>query len=150
MSILDAAGEPLRRALAARPDVVKPNRAELRRTLNVSVESDQELRDAMKRLIDAGPQWAIVSAGKAGAVISDGEHFWRVASPAVKAVNPIGSGDALAGGLACAIAERGESLPHACKLGVACGAANAMTQLAGMVHREDVERLLPQVEVTPW
>ena len=44
----------------------------------------------------------------------------------MKAINPIGSGDSLAAGLASAIL-RGQRMPDAAKLGIACGAANAMT-----------------------
>ena len=145
-AIIDGSGEPLRHALAARPLVVKPNRAELARTLNVSIESEDSLRDAIRSLIESGPTWAVVTEGKAGAMVSDGKSYWRVRSPQVKAINPIGSGDALAAGLACAIA-RGEKMPDACKLAVACGAANAMTERAGFVRPEDVEALRPQITV---
>jgi fructose-1-phosphate kinase PfkB-like protein len=33
-----------------------------------------------------------------------------------------------------------------CRFGVVCGAANAMTDLAGTVHPQDVERLQSQLE----
>src|SRR2546428_9204507 len=93
--------------------VVKPNRSELAKALNVTIESDAALRDAIQQLIAQGPAWAVVSEGKAGAFVSDGQRFWRVRSPAVKAINPIGSGDALAAGLACEKA-RGGAVPGAC------------------------------------
>ena len=146
MTIVDASGEPLRRALKSKPLVVKPNRSELAKTLDTPIESDAALRDAIKQLVALGPAWAVVTEGKAGAVASDGERFWRVRSPQVKAINPIGSGDALAAGLASAIA-RGQRLPDACKLAVACGAANALTPLAGIVRADDVSELLERVEI---
>ena len=135
--------------LAARPLVVKPNRSELAKTLDVPIESDSALRDAIKQLIELGPHWAVITEGKAGVIVSDGERFWRIRSPAVKAISAIGSGDALAAGLACAIA-RGESMPHACRLAVACGAANAMTPIAGLVHQQDVDTLLSNVVIELW
>jgi tagatose 6-phosphate kinase len=148
-AIVDAAGEPLRRALAARPLVVKPNRAELAKSLDTPIESDAALRDAMKQLIEMGPAWCLVTQGKEGAVISDGDRFWRIGSPRVKAINPIGSGDSLAAGLASAIA-RGQPLPDACRLAIACGAANAMTLLPGQVRSDDVAKLLKKVELEMW
>ena len=148
-SIVDATGQPLLGALAHRPMVVKPNRAELARALQVSVDSDGALRDAIKRLIDRGASWAVVTQGKAGAIVSNGQHFWLARSPEVKAVNPIGSGDAVAAGLACAIAS-GESLPDAARLAVACGAANAMTDRAGFVRKDDVDALAAKVDVQSW
>jgi tagatose 6-phosphate kinase len=148
-AIVDAAGEPLRRALAARPLVVKPNRAELARTLDSPIESDAALRDAIRRLIELGPGWCVVTQGKEGAIVSDGQRFWRVRSPALRAVNPIGSGDSVAAGLASAIA-RGQRLPEAARLGIACGAANAMTLLPGHVRPDDVAQLVEKIELEDW
>jgi tagatose 6-phosphate kinase len=149
MSIVDASGEPLAKALASKPLVVKPNRAELARTLDAPIESDGALRDAIKQLVARGTTWAVVTQGKDGAVVSDGEQFWRVHSPRVKAINPIGSGDSVAAGLASAIS-RGQRLPDAAKLAVACGAANALTPLAGIIRPDDVAELLEKVEVENW
>jgi len=148
-TIVDAAGEPLRRALPARPFVVKPNRAELAKTLDEPIESDAALRDAVKRLVALGPAWCVVTQGKDGAVVSDGQSFWRVRSPKVEAINPIGSGDSLAAGLASALS-RGQRLPDAAKLGVACGAANAMTLLPGHVRPDDVAELIDKVKMEDW
>jgi tagatose 6-phosphate kinase len=148
-TIVDASGEPLRRALPARPLVVKPNRSELARTLDAPIESDAALRDAIRQLVALGPHWVVVTQGKDGAVVSDGDRFWRVRPPRVAAVNPIGSGDALAAGLASAIS-RGQRLPEACRLGVACGAANAMTLTPADVRPDDVAELLQRVESEDW
>jgi tagatose 6-phosphate kinase len=149
ISIVDAAGEPLRRALASKPLVVKPNRSELAKTLDTPIESEAAFRDAIRQLVAQGPSWAVITEGKAGAVVSDGETFWRVRSPKVDAINPIGSGDALAAGLASAIA-RGQGLPEACKLAVACGAANALTPVAGVVRPDDVSELMERVEIEAY
>ncbi len=148
-TVIDASGEPLRRALAARPLIVKPNRAELAKTLDTPIESDAALRDAIKQLIDLGPHWAVITEGKAGAIVSNASQFWRVRSPKVEAVNPIGSGDSLAAGLASAIS-RGQRMPDACTLAVACGAANAMTARAGTVRPDDVAELLEKTTIDPW
>src|SRR5688500_16233511 len=68
MTIVDAAGEPLRRALGSKPLVVKPNRSELAKTLATPIESDAAFRDAIRQLIALGPAWAVITEGKAGAV----------------------------------------------------------------------------------
>jgi fructose-1-phosphate kinase PfkB-like protein len=56
-------------------------------------------------------------------------------------VDAVGSGDAMGAGLVVALA-RGQSLDRALRLGVACGAANALVAGAGRCRREDIERLL--------
>jgi tagatose 6-phosphate kinase len=145
LSIVDAAGEPLTRSLAAKPFLVKPNRSELARTVGRPVETDDQLHAAIRELIGLGPAWVVVTMGAAGAVVSDGESFVRWKSPTINPVSAIGSGDAFAAGLAAGIV-REQSVPDAARLGIACGAANALTDLAGHLSLADVQRLLPQVE----
>jgi len=45
---------------------------------------------------------------------------------------------------------RGREMPDAVRLGVACGAANAMTDRAGVLREEDVDDLLPRIDVESW
>jgi len=144
--MVDGSGEALRLALSARPMVVKPNRAELAKTLGVSIDDNAGLKSAIRELISRGPAWAIVTMGKEGAVVSDGKKFWRIAAPAIRAVSPIGSGDAFAAGTAAAILD-GVALPDAARLGAACAAANAMVPVAGFLRREDVDGLLPRISL---
>lgn len=149
LSIVDASGTPLRMALEARPYIVKPNRSELGKTLDMNVDSDASLRDAMKRTIDHGAGWVVVTLGAAGAVASNGDEFWRVEIPTVPVVNPIGSGDSFAAGLAAGV-DRGQDVRNALRLAAACGVANTMTPIAGFVRRDDVEALFGQVELEKW
>lgn len=144
--VLDAKGEPLKRALSKRPTVVKPNRGELEDTVGTKIDSDESLKDAIRQLIEAGPRWCVVTAGAGSIMASDGKSFWQITSPRVPVVSPIGSGDSFAAGLTAAIVA-GETVPHACKLAAACGAANALTALSGHLRVEDVERLLPHVSL---
>jgi 1-phosphofructokinase family hexose kinase len=145
--ILDTRGEPLRKALAEHPTVVKPNRLELAETTPYPIDSDEALRRAILDLLRTGPQWAIITDGSRPALACDGQHFWRITPPRIKPVNPIGSGDAFAAGLAIALTES-HSLPEACRLAAACGAANALNSPPGHGKRYDVGRLMAEVQVT--
>jgi tagatose 6-phosphate kinase len=144
--ILDAAGEPLVRALSARPFLVKPNRRELAASFNRAVETDAALHEAMRQVVAAGAQWVVVTMGAGGARVSDGRNFWRVRVPSIQVVNAIGSGDAFAAGLAAAIHD-GQALPEACRLAAACASANALTDTAGFVQPADVADLQPQIQI---
>jgi len=146
--ILDAQGETLRRSLAEAPLVVKPNRAELAATLGRDSIADSDLRGAIAQLLRAGPQWAAITMGAAGVVVSDGRAFWRAAPPAIEAINPIGSGDAFAAGLAVSLL-RGESLPQAAVLAVACGASNALHPLPGRIDLAQVQQFASRIAVRP-
>ncbi|HEV2294178.1 MAG TPA: 1-phosphofructokinase family hexose kinase [Tepidisphaeraceae bacterium] len=145
-TIVDATGEPLRHALAAKPYLVKPNRGEIGKTLDINTSHDEGTREAMKRMIAEGAEWVVVTMGTDGVMFSDGKAFWRVSVPRVEVVSPIGSGDAFAAGLAVGLS-RGQSVNEAVTLATACGAANAMTPAPGFARPADVERLQRSVVV---
>jgi 1-phosphofructokinase family hexose kinase len=144
---VDTSGEPLRRAVNARPFLVKPNRDEADALLDAPVGGVGEAARAARALQARGVALPVVSLGAEGAVACwQGRALHAVVT--VRAVNPVGSGDCLLGGMAVGLA-RGASAEEALRLGVACGAANAATPETGVVRREDVEALLPRVTVSP-
>ena len=145
--ILDAKGPPLEKALGRKPTVIKPNLGELEHTVGRALESQEAVRSAVRELIALGPQWAVITAGSKPTVVSDGKQFWTITGPKLNALNPIGSGDSFNAGLAAGVA-RGQSMLESARLGMACGAANALTQFAGHVKLEDVQRLLDQIHVS--
>jgi tagatose 6-phosphate kinase len=146
--VLDGRGEPLRLALRVSGLVAKLNREELAATVGRPLDADADLREAMRQTCPAGGS-VLITQGAQGAVAWDGVQFCRIPAPPVAAVNPIGSGDAFAAGLAVAI-ERGWAPAEAYGLAAACGAANALTERAGMVDPADVERLRRDVQVETW
>ena len=148
VAVVDAQGAALIEALRARPGLVKPNRPELAATLGRELKDEAAVMSAMRELCERGAQRVVVTTGKEPALAFDGQSWWRVHAPRVGAVNPIGSGDAFAAGLVWRLL-RGEDLGEACRWGSAAGAANALTVLAGEVHRNDVERLVEEVRVEP-
>ncbi len=147
--IVDATGAPLRHALARRPAAVKPNRAELGETVGMPVDTEPQLRDAMRRLIDMGPRWAVVTLGAGGVALGDVGGFWRITVPAVDVVSPIGSGDSLAGAMAAGLA-RGLAMTDAALLGAAAATANCLSAEPGVVSPADVERIRASLTLQPW
>jgi tagatose 6-phosphate kinase len=146
LAIVDAQGPALVEALKAAPSLIKPNRAELAATVGRELNSEGEVVGAMREMRERGAERVVVTAGKEAALAFDGRKFWRVVSPRIKAVNPIGSGDAFTAGLASRLV-KGADLPEACRWGAAMGAANALTLMAGEVDAEEVERLAKEVRV---
>ncbi|MBI4658976.1 MAG: 1-phosphofructokinase family hexose kinase [Verrucomicrobia bacterium] len=146
IAVVDAQGPALIEALKAAPELVKPNRVELSATLGRPLEDEAAMMEAMQELCERGAQRVVVTAGKHPALAFDGRTFWRILSPRLRPVNPIGSGDALTAALVWRLA-RGEALEEACRWGMAAGAANALTLQAGEVNRADVERLVREVKV---
>jgi tagatose 6-phosphate kinase len=139
-TILDTRGEPLRQALSAHPNIIKLNLAEFEETFGErGLPSADWLRSAEL-------QQLVITRGSEPTLVWDGTRVWNIRSPKVEVVSPIGSGDSFAAGLAAGLM-RGEPLHEAARLGAACGAANAMTPVAGFVRREDVEQIMTQIKV---
>jgi 1-phosphofructokinase family hexose kinase len=145
--LVDAKGASLHATLAERPFLVKPNLKEAAATLDLP-DGEPDARAAVAALTAAGAEWALVSTGETGSLLGDDSgSLWRVEPPAVEAQNPIGSGDVMAAGLLLALG-RGSTVPDAAAYGTACAAANVLTSTAGEVRPDDVEALLPWVNLT--
>jgi tagatose 6-phosphate kinase len=147
--ILDGRGAPLQHALPHKPTLVKPNRVELQENTPFPIVDDATLRKAIEHLLSQGPEFAIITDGPRPAIASDGKKFWQITPPKIEPINPIGSGDSFAAGLAMALLQKME-LSEACRLGAACGAANALSSPPGYGKVADAQRLLPLVKVQPW
>ena len=132
--------------LEARPDMVKPNTAELEKYLGHSLEGDDAKWDAINALHAKGVGLVVLSLGREGALVSRDGARLRVRAPEIHEVNSVGSGDALVAGFAIGLEER-MPLVDMARLGCAMGAANACSWEIGHFTRAQVEQLLPEVHV---
>jgi len=144
--LIDSQQVPLLNTLAYQPLLVKLNQRELAATCRVTIASDQDLIKAGRKLLARGAQWVLVTQSAATAWLLGREEVWRIQPPRIKAVNPIGCGDAVSAGVACAL-RLGRPMNEAARLGIACGSADALTLVPGEVTTEDVERLHVEVAV---
>ncbi|MEW1952089.1 hexose kinase [Terrabacter sp. NPDC080008] len=156
--VLDISGPHLTRALAAGPDLVKPNRVEAAVSLSSLGRGDvPSVPQAARALVAAGARSAVVSDGTNGLVLvhdSLGHDVaLRARLPRPLSGNPTGAGDALTASLAADL-EAGGDLPSgrdvwaaALRRGVAWSAAAVLQPVAGAVDPADVARLLPTVEI---
>jgi 1-phosphofructokinase len=144
-TVLDAAGDALRLGIAAKPDLVKPNRAEAEELLGVALGSEAELVAGAKRLVEYGARTAVISLGADGAVCASATGAWRARAPEIAARNTVGSGDAMVAALAWALT-RSLTLPEALRLATALGSATAASD-EPLPPRGRLEALLPAVLV---
>jgi 1-phosphofructokinase family hexose kinase len=146
-AVLDFRGEGLLGVLDLKPHIVKPNREELSQTLGMTLETNEQLVAAMRQLNRHGAIWTVVTDGPQPIWVSSVEKLYRFQPLASeKIVNPIGSGDAMAAGLAWAIRE-GFEIVRAVKFGIAAATEN-LTQLETCrLDRRRVENLAEKVLV---
>jgi 1-phosphofructokinase family hexose kinase len=144
--LVDASGDALRHASGSGAYLVKPNRDEATELAGYPVRTPQDAAAVARSLHAQGIALPVVTLGAEGAVGFDGRDVWHASVALERSVNAVGSGDCLLAGLAVAL-KRGEPLADALRLGVACGAANAMDEETGYARRERVEALQGQVRV---
>lgn len=144
--ILDTSGIYLKKALNAKPFMIKPNKEELEKLIEKSLNDVNEIEKAAMSLHDRGIPYVVVSLGSEGAVISCEEGEFMAIPPKIKAASPVGSGDAFTAGMAIAI-KNGLNIKEALVLASACGAANALYYRTGYVTKEDVKLLKKKVIV---
>ncbi|OON78754.1 1-phosphofructokinase family hexose kinase [Streptomyces tsukubensis] len=140
--LLDTSGEPLRRGVAARPDLVKPNAEELAQLTGVR-EPERATLDARGK----GARAVIASLGADGLLAATEEGTWRVAAPRRIRGNPTGAGDSLVAGLLSGLVE-GIPWPSRLARATALSAATVLAPVAGEFDPALYAELLPRVEVT--
>ena len=117
VSVLDAAGPPLLAACGAGATLVKPNAAEVRRTLGID-----DVAAGAKWLLEAGAKWAFVTDGGLPALLVGPDHCERIDPPPAEVLSAVGAGDAACGRIAAELA-RGLDVPAAVRLGLESAAA---------------------------
>ncbi|MER6854923.1 1-phosphofructokinase family hexose kinase [Streptomyces pilosus] len=141
-TLLDTSGSALRRGVAGRPDILKPNADELAE-LTGSHEPLRATLDARRR----GAGTVVASLGAQGLLAVTPDSRWHAAPPARLRGNPTGAGDSAVAGLLSALVEQ-QPWPAALSRAVALSAATVLSPAAGEFDRTTYEKFLPTVTVT--
>jgi 1-phosphofructokinase len=126
---VDTSGEALRAAVAAGPDLIKPNVAELAELVGHPLPRLADVLAAARELVAGGIGTVLVSMGASGALVVDGADdgaAWHTAGPPTPVRSTVGAGDSLLAGYLIAMTETQDGdvePPDALVHAVACGAA---------------------------
>jgi len=148
-SIVDAQGRELAEALTGRPDLAKPNAAEVSALLGRPARSRADVLAAGHRLLAGGALAAIISRGASGFVAVNEFGAWEVLVPTLTIGNPTGAGDALAAGLARTIAA-GQQWPNGLAEAAALAVSAVSCPTAGMVDPLEAAAIQPAVVVSAF
>lgn len=88
----------------------------------------------------------VISMGGEGSLISSGEGDFQAIVPKINTVNTVGCGDSMIAGFAVGM-ERGLPLEECIRLASAISAASAMRLETGYFLKEDMESLLPRIQI---
>lgn len=145
--LLDTSGTLLKECVEECPTLLKPNVDEIRGFTGRPMNSREELLIAARELHQKGVEIVAVSLGGEGSLVACKEGVFEVKVPHIDAVNTVGCGDSMIAGFAVGIA-RGAKIEEILRLASAVSAANAMRMETGFIVKEDMEELLPRIQIT--
>lgn len=144
---VDTSGAALA-ALLVQPQglCIKVNQAELATALRLDLtkQPTDRLVEAGQMLLNQGAALVVVTLGRDGAIAIAPSGVWQAKPPSIDVISTVGSGDSLLAGLAIARLEE-KAVAESLAFGVACGSANALSDLPGRFERSQVETLLELV-----
>jgi 6-phosphofructokinase 2 len=147
--VVDASGEPLRRAALARPYLLKPSQREFAEQTGEADTGEARLPALAGRLVaDGRCEVLVLSLGPRGVLWASATGQGRLAAPPVCVRSSVGAGDSMVAGIVLALA-RGRPLAEAIRFGVAAGAAAVMNPGTELCRAGDVARLYPAVSEVP-
>lgn len=144
--IVDTEGDRLKEALKHGVDLVKPNIEELERTLNKKIRSKEDMLQGCKQLLDGGAKCVLLSLGKQGAVITDGNKCYYSKSVNVAMNSTVGAGDGMVAAASHALV-KGASLEEILRCGVAAGTAAVTSPHSISFSKDKYEEILATLTV---
>ncbi len=152
--LLDTSGDALKKAVDAKPFMIKPNIRELESLMARRINGMQALTLATSQLIERGIPNILVSLGSKGILYArqsnrakSGMNLYYVAAPHVHVVNTVGSGDCAVAAFAMALQEKlkpGEALRKC----VAISSVNAMSLESGVIDIAKAEEMYNKLELS--
>jgi 6-phosphofructokinase 2 len=147
--MLDTYGPSLRRAIGQGLTLVKPNQREFGELIGRPLDDPAEIAAEANALVEQGAaDCMVVTLGEDGAVLATGDAAWFSPPIPVTVTSAVGAGDSFMGSMVAALA-KGKPIEEAFRYGCAGGAATLMRTGTELCLADDVERLLPQIELTP-
>lgn len=138
---VDAAGEVLRQAVLAGPNLVKVNLEEFESAFPGQAGDWDTLWRQYRTLAAGGLQTLILTAGAQGALCLSGQEAFCVQTDVPAWVSTVGAGDTFMAGLLFAL-RRGDSLKEAARLASAAASANLQVLGCGFIESETVKHFL--------
>jgi tagatose 6-phosphate kinase len=143
---VDAHGDALASAVAARPTAVKINAEEATALLGRKIATLDDTVTAAAELGGAGVPQVVITLGRTGAGLAHSGGVFYAEAPKVDTVSAVGSGDAFLAAYVAAQVEGADPVV-ALRRGVAAGAANAQTAWGGTFDRGSYDAALERVTV---
>jgi 1-phosphofructokinase len=144
---VDTSGLALAAAVAARPTIMKPNRAELEELVGRSLLDLASVRAAAQDIVSEGIELVVVSLGGDGALFVTAVEAIHAQPPPVEIVTTVGAGDALLAGVLHA-RSRDFSLEEIARLATAMGTLAVTKVGAGVASPDERAAMMERIQIT--
>lgn len=145
LTIVDATSSLLMNVLEYKPFLIKPNHHELGEIFGVTLTNKDEVIPYAQKLKELGAENVLVSMGGMGAVLAAGDgHIYEAEAPKGILKNSVGAGDSMVAGFLTGWLKY-HDYKEAFRYGVGAGSASAFSE--NMATKQEVEQLVPSVEV---
>lgn len=145
--IIDTSDQCLVESCKVNPFMIKPNDEEAQALTGLPINSPEDLAATGFALKNMGPEYVVISLGKKGALLIDEQTAYMATPPQILEQNPIGAGDAMVAGMVWGL-EQGLSISDSLCRGIASGAATAGQKGTLVGTKEQVNQLLPQIQLS--
>ena len=145
--VLDTHGEPLIKALEAKPWLLRFNQYVLEVTMKRRMDSSEQVAEVARSIQQQGVEYVCVTMGDKGAVLVDADNSYHCTAPRIHKQSTVGGGDSLVSGL-IASALKKQTPQQMLRFGVICGSATAGHPGTELFTRDEIETNDVELEVT--
>ncbi len=143
---VDTGGPALLAALAARPAGLKINAAEAGEILGENIDHPRHAVQAAAEFRHKGVETVVITLGKRGAVVVNGNGGWWAKPPTLPTISAVGSGDSFLAGLVTGF-EMGLPAADALRRAVAAGAANTLSPGGAQFTLSEFKAVMPNISI---
>jgi 6-phosphofructokinase 2 len=145
--VLDAHGDPLLKALEAKPWLLRLNHYVLEVTTKRRMDDNEQVAEVARTIQQQGVEYVCVSLGDKGAVLVDADNSYHCEAPKIHKQSTVGGGDSLVSGL-IATALNNQTPQQMLRFGVICGSATAGHPGTELFTRDEIDIEDVELEVT--
>lgn len=146
--IFDSSREAFVAGLKALPWLVKPNHHELEIWAGRPLPELSDVVQAAHELRQQGIAHVVISLGEQCAMWVNASGAWMAKPPKCDVVSTVGAGDSMVGGLIYGLMMR-QTSEHTLRLATAISALAVSQTNVGITDREQLARMMTEVELTP-
>ena len=126
--------------------LIKPNLDELQEMTGEHYDSFDEMITGCEKLIEAGAENVMLSLGRKGAILTDGDKAYFCKSATVAVNSTVGAGDGMVAAAASMI-EQNAPYEDVLRCAVAAGTASVMTPGTNLFYKENFIEIYRKIQV---